>query len=135
MKKNVCVCVCVRETERERESVLVTQSRLFATPWTVAHQIPLPIEFSRQEYWSLLHCRQILYHLNHQGSLHIYIYGGASGKEPACQFRRHKRHGLDLWVGKIPWRRAWQPSPVFLPGESQGQRSQAGYSPQHHSRT
>ena len=34
----------------------------------------------------------------------------------------------DLWVGKIPWRRKWQPTPVFLPGESHGQRSLAGYS-------
>ena len=33
------------------------------------------------------------------------------------------RHGFDPWVGKIPWRRAWQPTPVFLPGESLGQRS------------
>ena len=33
------------------------------------------------------------------------------------------------WVGKIPWRRAWQPTPIFLPGESHGQRSLAGYSP------
>ena len=44
--------------------------------------------------------------------------GGASGKEPTCQCRRHKRRGFDLWVKKIPWRRAWQPTPVFLPGES-----------------
>ena len=36
---------------------------------------------------------------------------------------------LDPWVGKIPWRRAWQPTPVFLPGESHGQRSLEGYSP------
>ena len=36
---------------------------------------------------------------------------------------------MDPWVGKIPWRRAWQPTPVFLPGESHGQRSLAGYSP------
>ena len=34
---------------------------------------------------------------------------------------------FDPWVGKIPWRRAWQPSPVLLPGESHGQRSLAGY--------
>ena len=40
-----------------------------------------------------------------------------------------KRCGLDSWLGKIPWRRAWQPTPVFLPGESHGQRSLAGYSP------
>ena len=33
------------------------------------------------------------------------------------------------WVGKIPWRRAWQPTPVFLPTESHGQRSMAGYGP------
>ena len=39
------------------------------------------------------------------------------------------RHGFDPWVGKIPWRRAWQPTPVFSPGEPQGQRSLAGYSP------
>ena len=44
--------------------------------------------------------------------------GGASGKEPPCQCRRRNRHGLDPWVGNIPWRRAWQPTPVFLPGES-----------------
>ena len=54
--------------------------------------------------------------------------GGASGKELACQCRRHKRRGFDPWVGMIPWRRAWQPTPVFLPGESHGQRSLAGYS-------
>ena len=52
---------------------------------------------------------------------------GAGGKEPVCQCRRHKRHRLDPWVGKIPWRRKWQPTPVFLPGESHGQWSLAGY--------
>ena len=60
-------------------------SDFFATPWTVAHQAPLPMGFSRQEYWSglpcppprdlpnpgLPHCRQILYHLTHQGSPRI----------------------------------------------------------------
>ena len=46
--------------------------------------------------------------------------GGASGKEPACQFRRLKRHRFDPWAGKIPWRRAWQPTPVFFPGEPHG---------------
>ena len=56
--------------------------------------------------------------------------GGASGKELACQCRRCKRHRVGPWVGKIPWRRARQPTPVFLPGESHGQRSPAGYCPQ-----
>ena len=36
-----------------------------------------------------------------------------SGQEPACQCRRHKTRGFDPRVGKIPWRRAWQPTPVF----------------------
>ena len=46
-----------------------------------------------------------------------------SGRESACQCRRHKRHKFDPWVGKIPWRRKWQPTPVSLPGKSHGQRS------------
>jgi len=50
---------------------------------------------------------------------------GASGKEPACQCRRYKRRRFNSWVGKIPWRRKWQPTPEFLPGESHGQRSLA----------
>ena len=54
---------------------------------------------------------------------------GASGKELTCQCRRQKRSGFYPWVGKIPWRRAWQPSAVFLPKKSHGQRSLAGYSP------
>ena len=55
--------------------------------------------------------------------------GGASDKEPACQCRRCKRQGFNPWVRKIPWRRARQPIPVFLPGESHELRSLAGYSP------
>ena len=42
----------------------------------------------------------------------------ASSKEPCCQCRRHKRHGFDPCLGKIPWKRTWQPTPAFLPGES-----------------
>ena len=52
-----------------------------------------------------------------------------SGKEPACQYKRHKRGGFHPRVRKIPWRRKWQPTPVFLLGKSHGQRSLAGYSP------
>ena len=52
-----------------------------------------------------------------------------SGKEYACQCTRWRRRGFDPWVRKIPWRRAWQPTLVFFPGESYGQRSLAGYSP------
>jgi len=58
--------------------------------------------------------------------------GWLCGKESACQCRKRKRHRFDPWVGQIPWRRAWQPSPVFLPGESHGQRSLVDYSPWGH---
>ena len=44
--------------------------------------------------------------------------GGTSGKEPACQCKRHKRCGFNPWVGKISWRYKWQPIPVVLPGKS-----------------
>ena len=54
-----------------------------------------------------------------------------SGKEPACQCRRSR---FDPWAGKIPWRRKWQPTPVFLPGKSHGQRSLVGCSPWGHKR-
>ena len=40
-----------------------------------------------------------------------------------------RRPRFDTWIGKIPWRRKWQPTPVFLPGEFHGQRSLVGYSP------
>ena len=49
-----------------------------------------------------------------------------SGEESACQCRRCR---FNPWVGRIPWRKKWQPTPVFLPGKSHGQRSLAGYSP------
>ena len=55
--------------------------------------------------------------------------GGTGGKEPICQCKRHKTRGFDPWVRKIPWRRAWQPTPVFMPEESYGQRSLADCSP------
>ena len=55
-----------------------------------------------------------------------------SGKEPACQCRSRRRCRFDPWVRKIPWRRKWQPAPVFLPGESHGRRSLEGYSPRGH---
>ena len=55
--------------------------------------------------------------------------GGTSGKEPAHQHSRHKRNGFHPWIGKTPWRRAWQPTPVFLPGESCGQRILSRYDP------
>ena len=61
--------------------------------------------------------------------LAIFLFTDSSaGKESACQCRRHRRCGFDPWLGKIPWGRKWQPSPVFLLEKSHGQRSLADYS-------
>ena len=48
--------------------------------------------------------------------------------QETLEMLRHNRLGFDPWVWKIPWRRAWQPTAVFLPGESHGQRSLASHS-------
>ena len=75
-------------------------------------------------------------HCNFRLSPHFFNFpcfpGGPSGKESACQYRKPKKHGLDPWVGKILWRRKWQPTPVFLPGKYHGQRSLEGYTPWAH---
>ena len=116
----------------------------FATQWTLTHQVPLSMAFPRQEYWSCLPVypprdipdpgikpvslalkevsfiaggvftdwaiREAQYSSNCGQS----FLGGSNGKEPACQCRRHKWWGFDPWVGNIPWRKVWQPTPVFL---------------------
>ena len=60
--------------------------------------------------------------------MYVGFIGGTSGKEPKCRMWRN-RLGLDGWVGKISWRRAWLRAPVFLPGEAHEQRSLVSYKP------
>ena len=57
--------------------------------------------------------------------------GWHSGKESNCQSRTWKRHSFGPWLGTIPWRRKWQPTPTptFLPGKFHGQKFLMGYSP------
>ena len=55
------------------------------------------------------------------------IPGGPSGQESTCQSTRCKRRKFDPWVGKVHRKRKWQPTPIFLPGESHEQRSPVGY--------
>ena len=81
--------------------------QLSATLWTKACQASLSMGFSMQEYWSGL----------------PYPPPG----ESSCQSRRPR---FDLWFEKIPWRRKWQPTPVFLHGKFHGQRSLVGCRPQ-----
>ena len=65
-------------------------------------------------------------------SFNVYMYltvgfpGGSDGRESACNAGTPR---FDPWLGKIAWRRAWQPTPVFLPRECHGQRSLVGYHP------
>ena len=66
--------------------------------------------------------RKILYHWNTREG----FPGGTSGKETAWQCRTHE---LKPWVRQIPWKMAWRPTPVFLPGECHGQRRLVGYNP------
>ena len=61
--------------------------------------------------------------------------GGSDDKEPACQCWRCNKHRCDPWVGKIPWRRKWQPTPVFLPGEFHRQRSLGSQTVRHNNTT
>ena len=85
----------------------------------------LNIWYSRRS-WQLIQSS----HFPSQNWVGMSSPGGASDKEPACQCRRFKRRGFSLWVGKISWRRKWQPTPVFLPGKSHGERNLVGYRPQ-----
>ena len=85
------------------------------------HTVPLG-KYSKQKE---CHCIHLLIHY-----LLWWVLGFSrwlSGKESTCQCRRQRRCGFDPWVGKIPWRRAWQPTPVFLPGKFHGQRNLVGY--------
>ena len=61
-----------------------------------------------------------------RGSNKLWKFWWLSGEESACQCRRH---WFDPWIGKISWKRKWQPTPVVLPGKSHGQRNVASCSP------
>ena len=71
--------------------------------------------------------------------LHMRCRGGAPrvalAVENPLASAGDKRCGFDPWVWKIPWKGAWQPTPVFLPGEFQGQSSLVGYGPCGHKET
>ena len=95
----------------------LSRARLLVTPWTAAHQDPLPMGFSRQEYWSgvPLPSPVEVSWLDHRKEGFPWWL---SGKESTCHCRRHE---FDCWVRKSPWRRKWQHTLVFLPGKSHGQ--------------
>ena len=80
-----------------------------------------PISVGVQSPTLLKKCVSLKMRINCRASLMAQVV-----KNLACQYGRPS---FDPWVGKIPWRRAWQPTPVFLAGDSHGQRSLVGYRP------
>ena len=128
--KNLRICLQCRS-----EWVKSVLSDSLWPPWTVAHQVPPSMGFSRQKYWSGLPFPS-------PGDL---PNAGIEPRSPALQAdaltseppgKQCRRPGFSPWVGKIPWRRAWQPTPVFMPGENpHGQRSLVGCSPFQFSRS
>ena len=79
----------------------------------------------------LLHCRHIPYRLSHRRSQYYFMHGSVHmgfSTDSVKNLPAMGRPGFDPWVRKILWRKKWPPTPVFFPGESQGQRSLVGFS-------
>ena len=106
---------CTRKTQRdqlEREVGGGIRMGIHVNPWLIhvnVWQNPL-------QYYKVISLQLIK------------VNGKKKKREPTCQCRRHKRLRFDPLVGKIPWGRARQPTPVFSPGDFHGQRSLVGYS-------
>ena len=90
--------------------------RLISTPFRFRDSNNFPLENSSR--YTL--CWFILSH---------WLSWWLSGKEFSNEFFHCRGFGFNPWVGKIPWRRKWQPIPIFLLGKPHGQRSLEGYSP------
>ena len=102
-------------------------------------QLPLTHSLTHSEEWVCIIYIHVYIHINTRVTICVYTRinidayalnggfpSGSAAKEPTCQCRRCKTSGYDPWVGKIPWRRKWQPTPVFFCEKSQGQRSVVG---------
>ena len=90
---------------------------------------PLPVAegLYHRSCWELLTIRVIKSGPNFCQFIWFLSFPGGSDRRRSCLWCG--KLGLDPWVRKIPWRKEWQPTPVFLPGISHGQRSLVGYSP------
>ena len=103
---------------------------------------PLTMGFSRQEYWSGLPCPppgdlpdpgiELVSIMSPVLSVEFFTTNFPDSSDCKKNCLQYRRSVFNPWVGKIPWRRKWQLTPIFLPGKSCGQRSLAGYSPWGH---
>ena len=111
-----------QDNEHHPKSFLVPLRNFSLLPSTPCPTPSLGNHWSAFCHYRLLSFSRILFEWS-------YIVSGLpwwlSGKESACQCGRCE---FNRWVGKMPWRRKRQPTPVFLPGKSHRQRSLAGYS-------
>ena len=94
-------------------TIYKTKTVVSVSPWTLAPCLHLTSVGSGQPSWPPL----------------AHSINTAPRVESAYQSRIHRSRGFDSWIRKIPWKRKWQPTLVFLPGKSHGQRGQAGCSP------
>ena len=108
-------------------------------PWTAQNKHPNPSQLEPTGLFCPLHpvagksslpffCRELFLSIPRRM---LGLPADSEDRESICQCRRHR---VNPWVRKIPWRRAWQPTPAFLPRESHGQRSLVSYSPWAHKR-
>ena len=96
--------------------------------WTLVSELLPEVAHSTHYICSQLTCKQSNW--SRVTSRRASLVAPPVKNPPAMQ----ERPWFNPWVRKIPWRRKWQPTPVFLPGKSHGQRSMVGYSPWSHKR-
>ena len=101
--------------------------QLVVVSYLISHHLR-SLTYKQHSIFSPINDNKIIYYL-FSSTIPLGLPPWLSGKEPACQCQRHR---FDLWIGTIPWRRAWQLIPVFLPGEFHGQRNLGGCSPNGH---
>ena len=109
---------------RDQTQVSCIAARCF-TIWTT-REAQLPVQSFSAILTSFMHWYLYYEVFNLVNKILAFSGGASDAKEPICQYRWRQGLKFQSWVRKIPCRRAWQPTPVFLPGESHGERSLAG---------
>ena len=119
MRETLVLSLC---QEKPLEEGMATHSSILAwrIPWT---EEPSRLQWGHKELDVTE--RLTLLPIGSDGAFQVLLVV----KNLPANTKKCKECGLNPWVGKIPWRRSWQPTLIFLPGESGEQRNLAGYSP------